>query len=93
MKKHTTTHTENKTRLARIEGQVKGVKRMIDDGEYCIDIITQIQAARSALQSVSKIILEKHLKHCVANALVSDDETAVNEKLEEIMTIIKRMEK
>ena len=57
MKRHTTTHDESKKRLARIEGQVRAVSRMIDDREYCIDIITQIQAARSALQSVSKIIL------------------------------------
>ncbi len=93
MKDHTTTHTENKTRLSRIEGQVRAVNRMIDDGEYCIDIITQIQAARSALQSVSKIILEKHLKHCVVAALESHDETSIDEKLEEIMTVIKRMGK
>ncbi|MDF7808258.1 metal-sensitive transcriptional regulator [Pontiellaceae bacterium B12219] len=93
MNNSTPMHTENKTRLARIEGQVRAVSRMIDNGEYCIDIITQIQAARSALQSVSKIILEKHLKHCVADALISNNEQAVNEKLEEIMTIIKRMEK
>ncbi len=63
MKGHTTTHSENIARLSRIEGQIKGVKRMIEEGEYCIDIITQVQAARSAMQSVSKIILEKHLKH------------------------------
>lgn len=93
MKGHTTTHTENIARLSRVEGQIKGVKRMIDDGEYCIDIITQIQAARSALQPVSKLILEKHLKHCVAAALEERDEAAVEEKLEEIMTVIKRMEK
>ena len=93
MKGHTTTHSENTARLSRIEGQVKGVKRMIDDGEYCIDIITQIQAARSALQSVSKIILEKHLKHCVAAALEKDNEASIDEKLEEIMTVIKRMGK
>lgn len=93
MKDHTTTHSENKTRLARIEGQVRGVGRMIDEGEYCIDIITQIQAARSALQSVSKIILEKHLKHCVAGALEQHDEAGIDQKLEEIMTVIKRMEK
>ncbi|MBT8042567.1 MAG: metal-sensitive transcriptional regulator [Pontiella sp.] len=93
MKGHTTTHTENTARLSRIEGQVKGVKRMIDEGEYCIDIINQIQAARSALQSVSKNILEKHLKHCVAHALEAQDESAIDEKLEEIMTVIKRMEK
>jgi len=93
MKGHTTTHSENTTRLSRIAGQIKGVKRMIDDGEYCIDIITQIQAARSALQSVSKIILEKHLKHCVSAAIKEHDEASIDQKLEEIMTVIKRMGK
>jgi len=93
MKKHPVSHTENIARLSRIEGQVKGVKRMIDDGEYCIDIITQIQAARSALQSVGRIILEKHLKHCVATTLKEHDDSAIDEKLEEIMSVIKRMEK
>ena len=93
MKGHTTTHQENKTRLARIEGQVRAVSRMIDDGDYCIDIITQVQAARSALQSVSRNILEKHLKHCVADAMEKDNEAAIEEKLEEIMTVIKRMGK
>ncbi len=93
MKGHTTTHAENLARLARIEGQVKGVKRMIDDGEYCIDIITQIQAARSALQSVSKIILEKHLRHCVIVALEENNQAVIDEKLKEIMAVIKRMEK
>ncbi len=93
MKTHTTTHTENLVRLSRIEGQVKGVKRMIGDGEYCIDIVNQIQAARSALQSISKKILEKHLKHCVANALEQRDEADIDQKLEEIMAVIKRMGK
>ncbi|MDZ8119024.1 metal-sensitive transcriptional regulator [Pontiella sp. NLcol2] len=93
MKGHPTTHEENKYRLARIEGQVRAVSRMIDDHEYCVDIITQIQAARSALQSVSKIILEKHLKHCVAAALETKDESDIDEKLAEIMTVIKRMGK
>jgi DNA-binding FrmR family transcriptional regulator len=93
MKRHTTTHTENIARLSRIEGQIKGVKRMIEEGEYCIDIITQIQAARAALQSVNKTILEKHLKHCVAAALERHDEADTENKLEEIMTVIKRMGK
>ena len=93
MKGHTTTHTENKTRLARIEGQVRAVGRMIDESEYCIDIITQIQAARSALQSVSKNILEKHLKQCVAASLEEHNEADIDEKIEEIMTVIKRMGK
>ena len=93
MSGHTTTHTETLSRLSRIEGQIKGVKRMIEEGEYCIDIITQIQAARSALQSASKIILEKHLRHCVSDALKAKDETVIDEKLKEIMIVIKRMEK
>jgi len=93
MKGHTTTHRENIARLSRIEGQVKGVKRMIEEGEYCIDIINQIQAARSALLSVNKTILEKHLKHCVASAMESRNEDDVDRKLEEIMTVIKRMQK
>jgi DNA-binding FrmR family transcriptional regulator len=93
MKGHSITHSENIARLSRIEGQIKGVKRMINEGEYCIDIITQIQAARAALQSVNKAILEKHLKHCVADAMASHNEADIDRKLEEIMTVIKRMQK
>lgn len=93
MDRHTTTHIENKARLARIEGQIRAVGRMVDDGAYCIDIITQIQAARSALQAVSKLILEKHLKHCVADALEQNNKASIDEKLEEIMTVIKWMGK
>ena len=93
MKPHKTTHQEKIARLSRVEGQVRAVKRMVDEGEYCIDIITQIQAARSALQAVSKRILEKHLKHCVADAIHEKDEAEIDRKLEEIMTVIKRMEK
>jgi len=90
---HATTHSENEARLSRIEGQIRAVKRMIGDGEYCIDIITQIQAARSALQSVSKIILEKHLRHCVVDALKKQDEADIDSKIDEILKTIKRMEK
>ncbi len=93
MHRHATTHTENLGRLARIEGQIRAVKRLIDEEAYCIDIINQIQAARAALQSVGRIILEKHLKHCVASALEADDAADVGRKLEEIMSVIKRMEK
>lgn len=93
MKGHTTMHSENLARLSRIEGQIKGVKRMIGEGEYCIEIITQIQAARAALQAVGKTILSKHLKHCVASALKERDEAEIDQKLEEIMVVIRRMEK
>lgn len=65
---------------------------MISDDESSLDIVTQIQAARAALQSVSKIILEKHLKHCVADVLEKGNEASRDEKFEEIMTVIKRLE-
>jgi len=91
MNKNMTTHKETLNRLSRIAGQVNGVVRMIEEEEYCIDIITQIQAARSALQSVSKIILEKHIRHCVTDARNSPDEVDV--KIEEIMTAVKRLSK
>ena len=58
--------TQLQTRLRRIEGQVRGIQRMVDDDEYCIDILTQISAASSALKKVSVALLEDHLRHCVA---------------------------
>ena len=64
-------HLENLPRLNRISGQIDGVKKMIEEGRYCVDIINQIKAARSALKSVEKNILEKHIKHCVAASFQS----------------------
>ncbi|HEY5653935.1 MAG TPA: metal-sensitive transcriptional regulator [Pontiella sp.] len=93
MAAHSTTHNETLSRVARIEGQVRAVRRMIEDGQYCIDIINQVQAARAALQSLSNQILEKHLTHCVSNALNSRDEGEIDQKLDEIMKLIKRMQK
>lgn len=65
---------------------------MISDDESSLDIVIQIQAARAALQSISKIILEKHLRHCVTDVLDKGNEAARDEKFEEIMTVIKRLE-
>ena len=65
-------YTDQKTpilkRLRRIEGQVRGISRMVDDDTYCIDVLTQVSAATSALQSVALLLLEDHLSHCVAEA-------------------------
>jgi CsoR family transcriptional regulator, copper-sensing transcriptional repressor len=55
-------------RLRRIEGQVRGISRMVDEDTYCIDVLTQVSAATSALQSVALLLLEDHLSHCVAEA-------------------------
>jgi DNA-binding FrmR family transcriptional regulator len=90
-KPHTTTHGENLARLARIEGQVRGIKRMVEEGEYCVDIITQVQATQSALGAVGRKILEKHLDMCVTTAIESKSKQDVDQKIKEVMKVMKRM--
>ncbi len=77
------------SRLKRIEGQVRGVANMIEDDRYCIDILTQITALRSALDAVSLNLFEDHAKHCVSNAVRLGD----NSSIDELVMIIKRMRK
>ena len=89
--KHSTTHKETLNRLSRIAGQVAGVKRMVEEEKYCIDIVTQIQAARAALRSVEIKILEKHMHHCVSNAVDSGDTNETTEKVEELLRLMKKM--
>ena len=91
MKGHGTRHDENLNRLSRIDGQVRGIRRMVEEGEYCIDIVTQIQAAQSALNAVGRRILEKHMATCVTGAVLSKSKADANKKLEEIMQVLKRM--
>ncbi|MFC1452701.1 metal-sensitive transcriptional regulator [Verrucomicrobiota bacterium] len=88
---HKTSHEENLARVNRIEGQIRGVRRMIEEREYCIDIITQIQAAQSALGAVARKIFEKHLDTCVSDALQSKNKTETDEKTRELMRVMKRM--
>jgi DNA-binding FrmR family transcriptional regulator len=88
--KHKTTHEENLDRLARAEGQVRGIRRMIEEGAYCIDIINQIQAAQSALGAIAKRILEKHIDHCVSDAMRSGSKEEAGEKCEELMSVLGR---
>lgn len=63
-------------RLARIEGQVRGLARMVDEERYCIDILTQIAAASTALESVGLKVLDEHVRHCAKRALASGDQAA-----------------
>ena len=86
MKKETTLLISN--RLSRIEGQVKGVAKMIDDDRYCIDIVRQIQAIKSALISVEGIVLNDHLNTCVETALKSDNIEQRREKVEELVAVL-----
>ncbi|MGH3171162.1 MAG: metal-sensitive transcriptional regulator [Trebonia sp.] len=79
-------------RLRRIEGQVRGLQRMVDEDKYCIDILTQISAVNSALQSVALGLLEDHLGHCVAQAVAEGGDTAT-EKVREASDAIERLVK
>lgn len=79
-------------RLRRIEGQVRGLARMIDNDEYCIDVLTQVSAATRALRSVALGLLDEHLKHCVAEAMNADDASA-DEKIREASDAIARLVK
>ena len=77
-------------RLRRIEGQVRGIAKMIDEDKYCIDILTQVSAVNSALQSVALGLLEEHLNHCVTNAVAAGGEEA-DTKLAEASAAIARL--
>jgi DNA-binding FrmR family transcriptional regulator len=80
-------------RLARIEGQVRGVSRMIEDDRYCIDILTQLAALDTALEAVALKVLEEHVDHCVAAALASGDEAEANRKAAELLEAVQRFTK
>ena len=83
-------HDDNLARLARIEGQVRGVRRMVEEGDYCIDILTQIQAVRSALQSVGERILRRHMERCVVAAVRNGEPVEISKKLDEVMSVFNR---
>jgi CsoR family transcriptional regulator, copper-sensing transcriptional repressor len=77
-------------RLHRIEGQVRGIERMVEDERYCIEILTQISAATTALESVAFKILDEHVNHCVAGALESGDADVAAEKSRELLEAVHR---
>ena len=80
-------------RLGRIEGQVRGLSRMVEDDRYCIDIVTQISAARAALRRLEEEILRDHVGHCVAHAIASGDKTDQRRKVAELMDVIGRADR
>ena len=77
-------------RLRRIEGQVKGIQRMVSDQRYCVDVVTQIAAAESALHRLSEIILRSHIETCVLEAFRSDDSNDRKTKIDELMRAYSR---
>jgi len=77
-------------RLHRVEGQVRGIERMVEDDRYCIDILTQIAAVTTALEAVAFKVLDEHVRHCVAGALSSGDERDAHVKTEELLAAVHR---
>jgi len=75
-------------RLGRIEGQVRGLQRMVEDERYCIDVLTQVSAVKSALESVALLVLGDHVGHCVADAIRAGDG---REKVDELNAAIERL--
>ena len=80
-------------RLRRVEGQVRGLQRMVENDEYCIDILTQVSAATKALQSVAVGLLDEHLRHCVAGAAAVGDEDESGRLIDEATHAIERLVK
>ncbi|MBP2078055.1 metal-sensing transcriptional repressor [Oceanobacillus polygoni] len=77
-------------RLKRVEGQVRGIQKMVDEDRYCVDILIQISAIQAALKNVGFTITERHIKHCVSDAIQSGEG---NETIEELMSVMKQFSK
>jgi CsoR family transcriptional regulator, copper-sensing transcriptional repressor len=80
-------------RLRRIEGQVRGLQRMIDEDTYCIDVLTQVSAVTKALQSVAVGLLDEHVRHCVRDAALGDDAEQADQMVTEAVKAIERLVK
>ena len=80
-------------RLNRIEGQVRGIARMVADDRYCIDIVTQIAAVRAALRRAEEEILRDHVAHCVDDAIASGNRAEQRRKIAELMDVVTRAER
>jgi len=87
---YTETKEAHLRRLRRIEGQIRGLARMVENDEYCIDILTQVSAATRALQAVSVSLLDEHLRHCVAEA-ITEGGSAAQDKITEASDAIARL--
>lgn len=86
-------HTKQQHKVNRIEGQVRGIGKMIEEQRYCIDILTQLKAIKSALTSLEQDIVEQHLNHCVHKAIKSKNSSEVEEMLKEINALLKKTTK
>lgn len=87
---HGSRHSGEISRINRIIGQLNGIKRMMEDGRYCPDILVQTRASVSAIHALESRIFESHLRHCVTTALSSKDKTDADRKIEELVDLFER---
>lgn len=85
-------HADQLERLSKIEGQIKGIRKMIDERRYCMDILPQIKAVHGALRQVELGVLETHVHHCVQEAVQSRDPDSVRAKIDEVVRVLSRIE-
>lgn len=78
-------------RLRLIEGQIRGITRMIEEDTYCIDVLTQVSAVSKALESLSVALADDHIHHCVHHAAASGDPEEIDRKLDEVMAVVRRL--
>lgn len=93
MRGYTINKDEYLKRLRRIEGQLRGLQRMVDEDAYCIDVLTQVTSATRALQGVALGLLDEHVRHCVSDAARDDDEARADEMVTEATRAIERLVK
>ena len=84
------TQASCRSRLRRIEGQVRGIQRMIDEERYCIDVLTQLQAVRAAVKKVEDEVLKDHVEHCVHDAIRSGKANEQFEKIDELLRVLEK---
>ena len=85
----TVSHKELLNRVSRLEGQIRGVGKMISEEKYCVEILRQIKASRSALNGLETEIVNRHLKHCVAETFKSESREGADKKIDEIISLLK----
>ena len=91
--KHYPSHRDELVRLKRIEGQIRGVQKMIHEGRYCVDILQVLNSVQGAVEKVENQILKKHLEGCVSHAVQSGSAKARNKKFDEIMELVSKFRK
>ena len=89
MRGYTMNRDDYLKRLRRIEGQVRGLQRMVEEDTYCIDVLTQVSAATKALQSVAVGLLDEHVRHCVRNASTAESDEMIGEAMQAIERLVK----